>query len=213
MSLFNCIKIMYRLCFSLFWRQVLKIIFFIGTYFTQGKENKMLKKNHVQLHTPTDVCIALYTRCFPSVCGINFTGDSGKIRTHDLLLTSADVLTSRPPSLPGDDRPASSGFRDVYRLMKFLRRMINCIGCILHSFQKAKILLCFFLTDDVFQVFSSKYYLFEAVSQCSSSWFCHNYLHDSRGRTCYVPCDKWPSFDNRMAGILHFWPRSRGRGL
>ena len=27
----------------------------------------------------------------------NFTGDSGGIRTHDLLLTTADVLTSRPP--------------------------------------------------------------------------------------------------------------------
>ena len=46
----------------------------------------------------TDVCIALYTQCFPSVCGKNFTGDSGGIRTHDLLLTSADVLASRPPS-------------------------------------------------------------------------------------------------------------------
>ena len=47
----------------------------------------------------TDVCIALYTQCFPSVCGKNFTGDSGGNRTHDLLLTSADILTSRPPSL------------------------------------------------------------------------------------------------------------------
>ena len=37
----------------------------------------------------TDVCIALYTRCFLSVCEKNFTGDSGGIRTHDLLLTSA----------------------------------------------------------------------------------------------------------------------------
>ena len=50
----------------------------------------------------TDVRIALYTQCFPSVCGKNFTGDSGGIRTHDLLLTSADVLTSQPPSLPDD---------------------------------------------------------------------------------------------------------------
>ena len=77
--------------------------------------------------TPT--CIALYTQCFPSVCVKNFTGDSGGIRTHDLLLTSADVLTSRPPSLPDDDRPArilySSEFRDIHRLMKFLRRVIN----------------------------------------------------------------------------------------
>ena len=48
----------------------------------------------------TDVCIALYTQYFPSVCGKNFTGDSGGIQTHDLLLTSADVLTYRPPSLP-----------------------------------------------------------------------------------------------------------------
>ena len=33
-------------------------------------------------------------------CEKIFTGDSGGIRTHDLLLTSADVLTTRPPSLP-----------------------------------------------------------------------------------------------------------------
>ena len=74
----------------------------------------------------TDVCIALYTQCFPSVCGKNFTGDSGGIRTHDLLLTNADVLTSRPPNLPDDDWPArilySSGFRDIYGLMKFLQK-------------------------------------------------------------------------------------------
>ena len=62
----------------------------------------------------TDVCIALHTQC---VCEKHFTGNSGGIRTHDLLLTSADVLTSRPPSLPDDDWPAripySSGFRDI----------------------------------------------------------------------------------------------------
>ena len=43
----------------------------------------------------------------------------GGIRTHNLLLTSADVLISRQPSLPDDNWPArilsSSGFRDVYR--------------------------------------------------------------------------------------------------
>ena len=65
------------------------------------------------------MCIALYTRCFPSVCGKKFTGDSGAIRTHDLLLTSADVLTARPPSLPVDDRPArilcSSRFCDLMK--------------------------------------------------------------------------------------------------
>ena len=48
----------------------------------------------------------------------NFRGDSGGIQTHDLLLTRADVLTSRPPSLPDDDRPAriqySSGLRDWF---------------------------------------------------------------------------------------------------
>ena len=67
--------------------------------------------------TLTDVCMK---HCI-------LTGDSGEIRTHDLLLTSADVLTSRPPSLPVDDWPASilysCGFRDIYRLMKFLRRV------------------------------------------------------------------------------------------
>ena len=46
----------------------------------------------------TDVCIALYTQCIPGVCEKNFTGDSGRIQTHDLLLISANVLTSRPPS-------------------------------------------------------------------------------------------------------------------
>ena len=54
----------------------------------------------------TDVCIALYVQCFPSICEKTSQGDSGGIRTHDLLLTSADVLTSRPPSLPDDDWPA-----------------------------------------------------------------------------------------------------------
>ena len=44
----------------------------------------------------TDMCIALYTQCFPSVCEKNLTGDLGGIRTHNLLLNSADVLTSRP---------------------------------------------------------------------------------------------------------------------
>ena len=51
------------------------------------------------------------------------------IQTHDLPLTTADVLTSRPPSLPNDDWPARSlyscGFHDIYRLMKFLHRVIN----------------------------------------------------------------------------------------
>ena len=58
----------------------------------------------------TDACIALYTQCFPSVCEKNFTGDSGGIRTHNLLL-SADILTSQPPSLPDDD---------IYRLVNLL---------------------------------------------------------------------------------------------
>ena len=75
------------------------------------------------------MCIALYTQCPPSVCGKNVTGDSGGIRTHELLLTGADVPTSWPPSLPDDGRPARilyiSGFRDIYRLMKFLRPVIN----------------------------------------------------------------------------------------
>ena len=77
----------------------------------------------------TNVCIALYTRCFASVCGKSFTGDSNEIRTHNLLLTSADVFTCRAPCLPDDDWPArilySSGFCDIYRLMKFLRRVTN----------------------------------------------------------------------------------------
>ena len=86
--------------------------------------------NNVDLILPdTDVCIALHTQCFPSVCEKNFTGDSGGIQTHDLLLTRADVLTSRPPSLPDDDWSA----RIVYSrgLMKFLRRVINNIDLIL----------------------------------------------------------------------------------
>ena len=55
------------------------------------------------------------------VCEKTFTGNSGGIQTHDLLLTSADVLTSQPPSLPDDDRPA----RILCRLMKFLHQVIN----------------------------------------------------------------------------------------
>ena len=65
----------------------------------------------------------VHRRVSSTVCSVlseylwkNFTSDSGGIRTHDLLLTSADVLTSRPPSLPDDNWPAripySSGFRD-----------------------------------------------------------------------------------------------------
>ena len=37
----------------------------------------------------------------------NYTVDSGGIRTHDLLPASTDVLTSRPPSLPDNDRQKS----------------------------------------------------------------------------------------------------------
>ena len=71
------------------------------------------------------MCIALYTRCFQSICEKTFTGDLGGIRTHDLLLASADSLTSRPPSLPDDDWPAripySSRFPDyVYHPMQEL---------------------------------------------------------------------------------------------
>ena len=57
----------------------------------------------------------------------NITGDLGGIRTHDLLLTRADVLTSRPPSLPDDDARilCSCGFRVIYMLMKLLRQVIN----------------------------------------------------------------------------------------
>ena len=29
-----------------------------------------------------------------------------RIHTHDIMLTSADILTFRPPSLPDDDWPA-----------------------------------------------------------------------------------------------------------
>ena len=44
---------------------------------------------------------ALHTQCFPSTCKNKLhRGDSGGIQTHDLLLTSTDVLTSWPPSLP-----------------------------------------------------------------------------------------------------------------
>ena len=80
---------------------------------------------------------ALHWRVYSTVYSVlseclwkkNFRGDSGGIRTHDLLLTSADVLISPPPSMPDDDWPArilySSGFRDIYRLMKFLHQVIN----------------------------------------------------------------------------------------
>ena len=62
----------------------------------------------------TDVCIALYTQCFPSVCG--------KKTLQGLELTTSCLLvqTSLPLdlSLPNDDWLArilySSGFRDIY---------------------------------------------------------------------------------------------------
>ena len=77
----------------------------------------------------TDVCTALYTRCFPTVCETTSQATRAGFEPTTSLLTSADVLTSRPPSLPDDDRLArilySSGFHDIYRLMKFLRRVIN----------------------------------------------------------------------------------------
>ena len=60
----------------------------------------------------TDVYIALYVQCFLSVCEKN-SGDSGGIRTHDLLLTSADILTSRPPSLPDDDWPDHKAIHNI----------------------------------------------------------------------------------------------------
>ena len=71
--------------------------------------------------------------CFPPSynldCFKRNVNSSGGIGNRDLLLTWADVFTSRPPSLPDDDRPArilcSSGFRVIYRLMKFLRRVIH----------------------------------------------------------------------------------------
>ena len=56
--------------------------------------------------TPTCVQHCILGAFWVSVKKKHFTGASGRIRTHDLLLTSADVLTSQPPSLPGDDRPA-----------------------------------------------------------------------------------------------------------
>ena len=43
---------------------------------------------------------APHTQRFPSVCGKRSTSYLGGIRTHDLLLTSTDILISRPPSLP-----------------------------------------------------------------------------------------------------------------
>ena len=64
-------------------------------------------------------CIALYTQCFPSVCRKNFTDDSGGIRTHDLLLTSADVPLDHR-ACPMTIGRLESWFRDIHRLMKFL---------------------------------------------------------------------------------------------
>ena len=38
--------------------------------------------------------------CSPDACEKNASCYSGGTRTHDLLLSSADVLTTRPPNLP-----------------------------------------------------------------------------------------------------------------
>ena len=66
----------------------------------------------------TNVCIALHTQRFPSVCEKNFTGNLGGIRTHDLLLTSADVLT-----LLGKHRVYSAIHTSVYG-----KKKINCLS-------------------------------------------------------------------------------------
>ena len=51
-----------------------------------GGPNELADIMDIDLILPLhrDVCIALYTQCFRSVCGRNLTGDSGGIRTHDL---------------------------------------------------------------------------------------------------------------------------------
>ena len=52
----------------------------------------------------------------------NLTGDSGGIRTHDLLLTNADVLTCQPPSLP-NDQLESYIFFGLYVLQKVAEKI------------------------------------------------------------------------------------------
>ena len=63
----------------------------------------------------TNVCITLHILSAFRVSMKNFMGDSGGIRTHDLLLTCTDFLTSRSPSLPDDDWPSLNPL--LYRIL------------------------------------------------------------------------------------------------
>ena len=124
--LYNLLVEVNQTSLELFMSEVLLIRIFCKQIFVFRTHKFHVGWNTTDLILPyTNVCTALYTRCFPSVCEKNFTGDSGRIRTHDLLLTSADVLTSQPPSLHDDDWPARipyiSGFRDIYTTQKKLR--------------------------------------------------------------------------------------------
>ena len=77
---------------------VLEISFFVTTllfYFRKGY-NKYLKL--IKFLPYTDVCIALHTQCFPSVCEKTWHVTQAGFETHNVLLTRAEVLTSRPPS-------------------------------------------------------------------------------------------------------------------
>ena len=51
----------------------------------------------------TDVCIALHTLCFPSVCEKTSQATRAGFEPTTSCLLSADIWTSRPPSLPGDE--------------------------------------------------------------------------------------------------------------
>ena len=95
------------------WRDSL-VVFFFYSRCSEGHGNEPQGKlTGYILRTFFDLIFALHRRVYSTVLSAfrvsvekNFTGDSGVIWTHDLLLTSADVLTSRPPSLPDNDRPA-----------------------------------------------------------------------------------------------------------
>ena len=53
--------------------------------------------NNIDLMLPyTDVCIALYTQCFPSVCGKTSLFRAHKIRLDSQLFVSVTVIAWNP---------------------------------------------------------------------------------------------------------------------
>ena len=97
----------------------------------------------------------------------NFTGDSGGIRTHDLLLTSVDILTPQPPSLPDDYWPTRIPFFFLFFFLWFFFFFFGGGGDFMHwenkkDFRIAMILFIKHLHSQQTQ----NIYIFQALLSC-----------------------------------------------